>query len=96
MGAPAKKVPAKKAVSEKSEEKKAKKGYIIAEPGIYVAERDCTFGISMFKAGGKAHGGKDLRCSGGEIIPHHFVKKKEYEKMLQEAEAAAEAEAEDY
>lgn len=73
------------------ETKKIPKGYFKAEAGTYVAKVDCTFGISYFKAGVKK-----LRTTGGEIIPHHFVLEKVFKKILDDAEAKAAAENEDY
>jgi len=86
-------MPAPKKVAPKkpAETKKIPKGYFEAIAGKYVAKVDCTFGISYFKAGVKV-----LRTAGGEILPHHFVLEKEFKKMLEEAEAKAAAEEEDY
>ncbi|TET97746.1 MAG: hypothetical protein E3J23_08690 [Candidatus Stahlbacteria bacterium] len=77
MAVPKKAVPKKPAEAKKP---KIVKGYIKAEGGIYIAKKDCTFGISFFKAG------KSLKTKDGQIIPHHFVKKAEYKKMLVEQE----------
>ena len=90
MSAPKKQAP-KKIAEDKVELKKIPKGYIKAITGVYVAKADCTFGISYFKAGVKK-----LRTVGGEMIPHHFILEKEFKKMLDEAEAKAAAESEDY
>lgn len=77
MGAPKKTVLKKEA---EPKEVKLSKGYIKADGGIYIAKVACTFGISYFTMG------KPLKTKPGQIIPHHFMKKEEYNKMLVEQE----------
>lgn len=84
MAGAARKTAPKKVAPVKTEEKKVPKGYIVAEGGPYVAKKACTYGISMFKP--LADGGKVLKTQKGDIIPYHFMKKKDYKKMLEEQE----------
>ena len=57
-------------VSKAVEGEKVPKGYIIAEEGTYIAKKRCYFGITLY------HVGRPLETAGGELIPHHFEKKK--------------------
>ncbi len=85
-------MPARKTVPKKvTEEKKViPKGCIVAEGGIYLAERSCTFGISYF-----TEGKTPLHTKKGDIIPYHFIKKKVYQQKVTEEEEANALEAED-
>ena len=44
-------------------------GYITADGGIYIAQKKCYFGISLYQKGAEYHSTK------GEKIPYHFRKK---------------------
>lgn len=60
--------------------KKSDTGMIESKGGVYIAERECTFGIGRYDKGAK------LKTHKGQKIPYHFIPKKEYEAKLEAEE----------
>jgi len=58
------------------EKAKAPKGYIVADGGVYICMKKCTYGIQMYRDKNDVGGPSKLKVPKGTLIPHHFKKAK--------------------